>query len=75
MSELFMTTHTADGAQIPIRKLTAEQLDTLLKELREQFDNAQAEFIDLLNRQFTLSRFTAAIEFEQERRKSIGSNA
>ena len=72
--ELFNTTNSFTGKEVPIRKLNSDELIKIHNELKGQFDEVQAELLDYLNRQLTLARYLAAIEFEQERRKAQGRN-
>lgn len=64
----FVTQNTQTGEDLAVMVMTNPELETARLELKRQYTTAQEDFVEAMNRQLTLARFIAAIEFEQERR-------
>jgi hypothetical protein len=66
----FVTIMSETGEETEVRKMTPDALKLCLEDLRRQYGEIQARFIECLNRQISLATIIAAIEYEQERRQN-----
>lgn len=63
-----------EGEDHAVRDMTMLALKVAHEDLNRQYDTAQADFIEALNRQLNLRHMISAIEFEQERREYGSKN-